>query len=257
MTILDEIVKTKKREVKILKESEGLDFVNPILTRKVRSFKKILSQDGLSIIAEVKQKSPSAGIITDQFMPIDIATAYERCRAKAISVLTDEVYFGGKNTYLKNIRKNISLPVLRKDFIIDRIQIDEAKRIGSNAILLIASILDLKQLKAFLKRSKELRMDCLVEVHNAKELDMVLKTDAEIIGINNRDLKSFKVDLETSLNLVSKIPKDKIKVSESGIKTPEDLQRLKKAGFEGVLIGESLMKMTQSEYKLREMLQCL
>lgn len=257
MTILDKIVKTKKEEVRILKEREQLDFVNPILTTKVRSFKKMLCQDGLSIIAEVKRKSPSAGIIAERFIPIDIATSYERCHAKAISVLTDEVYFGGQNTYLKDIRKTISLPVLRKDFVIDPIQIEEASRIGSNAILLIAAILDLKQLRSFLKLAKELRMDCLVEVHNEEELKKVLKTDAEIIGINNRNLKTFKVDLETSFNLISKIPDDKIKISESGVKTPEDLKKLKDAGFHSVLIGESLMKMSQSEYKLREMLQCL
>lgn len=257
MTILDKIVKTKKEEVQILKEKERLDFMNPILTTKTRSFRKVLSQEGLSIIAEVKRKSPSAGVISDHFNPVEIARAYERCSAKAISVLTDTDYFGGDNTFLKDIRKSIHLPVLRKDFIIDPIQIMEARRIGASAILLIAAILDLKQLKSFLKLAKELRMDCLVEVHNLAELNKVLKTDAEIIGINNRDLKSFKVDLETSLKLIKKIPDGKIKISESGIQTPDDLKVLKEAGFDGALIGESLMRMSQSEKQLKEILQCL
>ncbi len=257
MTILDKIVKTKIKEVQILKEKEKLDFINPIVTLKTHSFKKVLSQEGLSMIAEVKRRSPSAGVIAEHFHPVEIARAYEKCNARAISVLTDEDYFGGHNAYLKDIRKSIHLPVLRKDFIIDPIQIIEAKRIGTNAILLIAAILDLKELKLFIKLSKELHMDCLIEVHNASELSKVLKTDAEIIGINNRDLKTFKVDLETSIKLIKKIPDNKIKISESGIKTPEDLQMLKEAGFDGVLIGESLMRMSQSEKELKELLQCL
>ncbi len=257
MTILDKIVKTKQNEVRILKARERMDFLNPVLTTKVASFTKQLRQDRLSLIAEVKRKSPSAGVITTPFAPVDIASSYEKCGARAISVLTDETYFGGSNQFLKDIRKSISLPVLRKDFIIDAIQIKEASRIGANAILLIAAILNLKQLKSFLKIAKELRMDCLVEVHNENELKQVLKTDAEIIGINNRDLKTFQVNLDTSIKLIKKIPSEKIIISESGISQSEDLLKLKEAGFDGVLIGESLMRISDSEHQLRKMIQCL
>ena len=205
-------------------------------------YKALSTKSGVNIIAEVKKGSPSKGIICEDFDHISIAKEYEFSGAKAISVLTDERFFFGKLEYLMDIRREVKIPLLRKDFIVDEYQIFEAKESGANAILLIAAILEPEEMVEFLRVTDSLGMDALVEVHNFEELNMVLKTHARIIGINNRNLKDFTVDLNTTLDLVNSIPKDKVIVSESGIHTRNDIAKLLSHGVNTFLIGEALVR---------------
>lgn len=198
----------------------------------------------LAIISEVKKASPSKGIIKEDFNPVEIAVTYENAGAEAISVLTEEYYFKGCSQYLKQIKQAISIPILRKDFIIDEYQIYEAKAIGADAILLIVAILNKETLEKFLALAAGLQLDCLVEVHDKMELEIAISCGAGIIGINNRNLKTFEVSLETTKRLVSHIP-DKYEclvVSESGISTNNDMKELKACGANAVLVGETLMR---------------
>ncbi|HHT9130844.1 MAG TPA: indole-3-glycerol phosphate synthase TrpC, partial [Candidatus Brocadiaceae bacterium] len=206
------------------------------------------------IIAEIKKASPSLGVIRTDFNHVEIARLYESSGAAAISVLTDEKFFQGKLSYLTDVKKSVSLPILRKDFIIDPYQIYEARSAGADAILLIAALLSKEEIQRFLELARELGMDCLVEVHSELELEKVLQTSANIIGINNRDLATFKIDLETTLLLKPMIPSGKIVVSESGIKSREDIVKLIKKGVDAVLVGETLMKSTNISTKLHELL---
>ena len=239
--ILDRIVEKKiKRlkqlnlDIKILREE-----VKKINSRP--SFIKALKKDGLSIIGEVKKASPSKGLIKENFDPLSLATEYENC-VDAISVLTEEAFFLGDPKYLKQIARKIDIPILRKDFIIDKVQIYEAKILGASAILLIVAILDEKTLKEFITIAESLGLDTLIEVHTKKELEIALRVKSKIIGINNRDLKTFKVDLNTTIELSKLIPKDIVIVSESGIKDETDIKKLKEGKIDAVLIGEVFMR---------------
>ena len=205
------------------------------------SLKKQSSSD-IRIIAEVKKASPSKGIIRDDFDPIKIARQYEINDASAISVLTETEFFMGKLEFLKEIKNAVNIPVLRKDFLFDPYQLYEARANGADAVLLIAAILEKPLLDELLSIVKELSMSALVEIHTKEELEKVLQTDVEIIGINNRNLKTFCTDIQTTINLISDIPESKIIITESGIKTKEDIQKLSKAGVDAFLIGESLMR---------------
>ncbi|MFH1684027.1 MAG: indole-3-glycerol phosphate synthase TrpC [Candidatus Margulisiibacteriota bacterium] len=192
----------------------------------------------------------------ENFHPIFLAKTYEESGASAISVLTDEKFFQGKLEYLKSAKESTTIPVLRKDFIIDESQVYEARIAGADALLLIVRILSDEELVRLLKLTEELEMQALVEVHNAEEVERVLKTDAKIIGINNRDLDTFKVDLQTTVKLLKKFPKleKRSVISESGIETRQDIEVLKKSGVDGVLLGETLMKSDNIPAKIEELI---
>jgi indole-3-glycerol phosphate synthase len=209
----------------------------------------------LKIIAEFKRRSPSLGIIRDDLSVDEVARRYERGGACAISVLTDEEFFGGSIADLRLARSDTNLPLLRKDFIIDPIQIYEAAIAGADAVLLIVAALDdvwLKELRALTE--DELGLDALVEVHGSEELNRALAADAKIIGVNNRDLKTFQVSLDTSERLIAEAPRDRIMISESGLQSAKSLNHLQALGFRGFLIGEALMRASNPETALRDLI---
>lgn len=220
-----------------------------------RSFAKSINKPGkISLIAEIKQASPSKGMIREDFNPAEIALVYQDSGADALSVLTEEKYFRGSADILSQIKEKTRLPVLRKDFIIDTYQIYESNLIGADAILLIAEILSGKQLNEFLSLADSLKLDCLVEVSNKGDLEKVLKTDANIIGINNRNLHTFDVDLKTAEKLVPLIPKDKIIVAESGLSNSGQIVALKNLGVNAVLIGETFLRAKDIKAKVKELM---
>jgi indole-3-glycerol phosphate synthase len=256
MTILEKIVVAKKEEVARLKSAEPLSELKDKLKDipQALDFKKAISTLPCSIIAEVKGRSPSKGTLKENLDPFAVAGLYEENGAAAISVLTDEEFFGGSRVYLSGIRKRVSLPLLRKDFIIDPYQIYETPLIGGDALLLIAGILESARLQDYIGLARSLGLYPLVEVHSLEELEKSLAAGAEIIGINNRDLKTFAVDLKTSGDLAPAVPKDRIVVSESGIRGRADIDFLMKAGIHAFLIGEVLMTAPDIAAKLKELL---
>ena len=211
-------------------------------------------KSAIRLIAEVKKASPSKGLIRPDFDPVEIAKTYEQAGASAISVLTDEKYFQGRLDYLKAVREAVGLPLLRKDFIIDPYQIYEARAAGADAILLIVAALSKSELSEFMILADELGMASLVEVHAAEELDIALETGVRIIGINNRNLQTFETKLETTLELAARVPPDKVLVSESGIFTRADVERLMEVGVDAILVGESLMREPDPGVKVKELL---
>lgn len=256
--ILDKIIKHKIIEVNRQKETISLNEIKQNLNanHSLRRFKEAISvPNRINLIAEIKKASPSRGIIRKDFDPSSIAMAYEANGASAVSVLTDKEFFQGDLKILSIVRSVTSLlPILRKDFIIDDYQIYQSKVAGADAILLISAILDLNTLQKFLDVATEIGLDCLVEVHTEDELRKVLKTSASIIGINNRNLHTFEVDIKTTAELVKMIPKDKIIVSESGIFSKDDVIFLKNNGVHAILVGESLMASNDIPSKMRELL---
>lgn len=243
--ILDDIVTKQKIRIKNEKKEKSLEFLKQeasVLPLSERYFfEDSLKSKEFSFICEIKKASPSKGVIVEEFPYTDIAQDYEQAGAAAISVLTEPNFFKGNDMFLKDVADIVNIPVLRKDFIIDEYQIYQAKLIGADAILLICAILDETTLNKFLSLAKSLRLSCLVETHNEDEIKKALNSGAKILGINNRDLKTFSVDINTSLKLRKFITEDKILISESGIKTAQDVKMLKDAGFNGALIGESMM----------------
>lgn len=222
---------------------------------RYKLFKQQISEPGmLNLIAEVKKASPSKGIIREDFNAVEIAKTYKRSGAKAISVLTEDKYFLGKTGYLKDISDEVGLPVLTKDFIIEEGQIYEAAYNGASAVLLIVTLLSEQKLAQFIKIAATLDMDCLVEIHDEDELKIALTAGAEIIGINNRNLKTFAVDMSNSVRLVPKIPEGKVIVAESGIKAHEDIIKLKNLGVHAVLIGETFMRADDIAGKVKEVM---
>jgi indole-3-glycerol phosphate synthase len=220
-------------------------------------FARAIKCDGIRIIAEVKKASPSKGLIYADFDPVSIAEEYARCGASAISVLTETKYFQGSLDYLRDIGNALGdkrVPLLRKDFIFDRYQIYESREFGADSLLLIVAILSREQLHDLLGISHELKMKCMVEVHNEAETAIAVQSGAKIIGINNRDLTTFHIDLATTGRLRPLVPQDRIVVSESGISTRSDIDELKKAGIDAVLIGETLMRAADKAAMLRAML---
>jgi indole-3-glycerol phosphate synthase len=244
MNKLDEIIAFKRREIeRILPLKDKLRAAAAARNDFRRFGESLLLDPGrLGMIAEVKRASPSAGTIAPEFDYLTIARTYEKAGASAISVLTDEKYFQGRLDYLTQIRREVEIPVLRKDFIIDETQIFEAVVAGADAILLIVAALDQETLERLLETAHAYQLDVLVEVHDLPELDRALDTEARIIGVNNRNLKSFTVDLETTERLAEEVPPDVILVSESGIRTPADAERLAAAGADALLVGETLMR---------------
>jgi indole-3-glycerol phosphate synthase len=218
-----------------------------------RDFRASLLAHAPAIIAEVKKASPSKGILAGDFNPARTAAAYEEGGAAAVSVLTDEAFFQGSLRDLENARAAISLPVLRKDFTIAHQQIVEAAAHGADAILLIAAILSEREIRDFREAATQYRMAALVEVHNRRELDIAIGAGAEIIGVNNRDLTTFEVTLETSLHLAEHIPTDALRISESGIHNARDIATLRAAGYSGFLVGEHLMKSGDPAGALRKL----
>ncbi|MEG7281336.1 indole-3-glycerol phosphate synthase TrpC [Bacillus sp. 0909A] len=236
--MLENIINQKKEEVKTLILPEEQPF-------EKRSFKEALADANrfIGLIAEVKKASPSKGLIKEDFVPERIARDYEAAQADALSVLTDFPFFQGKNRYLSDVKRAVSIPVLRKDFIIDSIQVEESKRIGADAILLIGEVLDPLQLHELYLEAKVKEMDVLVEVHDQTTLEQIVKVfTPDILGINNRNLKTFETSLEQTKQIASLVPKECLLVSESGIGTLEHLTFVKEHGARAVLIGESLMR---------------
>lgn len=238
---LKDIVEQKR--MRILDKKLDIDAfkVKDLINKTRPSFYEALAKEGLSIIGEVKKASPSKGIIKDDFKPLEIAKAYEGA-VDAISVLTEEDFFLGHDQYLKEISETVKLPTLCKDFIIYKEQIYNAKALGASAVLLIVAILSDLELLEFIQAAKELNLDALVEVHTKEELMRALNTDAQIIGINNRNLETFETDIQVTLELRRLIPEGKVVISESGIHNEEDIIKLKKAHIDGILVGESFMK---------------
>lgn len=242
--ILDDIVCVKEEELKHTKQEKPLKNIVYELERadiKNLDFKSAINKENICIIGEVKKASPSKGIIVENFNPDEIAKKYKELDIDAISVLTEKHYFMGEDKYLKEVKKIAKKPVLRKDFIIDEYQIYESKLIGADAVLLIVRILGDK-LRKFYKLAESLGLKCIVEVHNKEELYSALHIEAEIIGINNRNLENFTVDLKNTGNLIKYIPHETVVISESGIKTMEDFNYIKSLPVNAVLIGEGLMR---------------
>ncbi|KNY25282.1 indole-3-glycerol phosphate synthase TrpC [Pseudobacteroides cellulosolvens] len=255
--ILQKIVDAKKLQLKEEMRQIGIDgwkqrLSRPGLHNTIDFYKAIKREGKVSIISEVKKASPSKGIIKEDFDPLEIAKEYYTSEVQALSVLTEKNFFHGSDEYLCKIRQSIPLPILRKDFIIDLWQIYQARFLGADAILLIVSILSDDELKKFQAVASILGMQCIVEVHDKEETLRAIDSGAKIIGINNRNLKTFDVDLKTTEILMNCIPHDKAVVSESGIKSREDMVYLKEIGVDAVLIGETFMRAPSIKDKINE-----
>ena len=256
--ILSKIINEKRKEIEKAREAMPEDKLKAAAKKiYIKSpFKKAISRPHhINLIAELKKASPTKGIIRGNFNPLQIALTCQAQGASALSVLTDERFFAGNLKILKELKQKVTLPLLRKDFIIDEYQIYESLCNGADAILLIADILSAEELSNFLKITKELGMEALVEVHNEEDVEKAIKTGAAIVGINNRDLHTFKVDLSVTQRLIRMLPENKIKVSESGIKTYEDVMFLKSLGVDAVLIGEAFMGSTDIAQAMRDIMR--
>lgn len=244
LTILDTIVARKRGEIAAAKAARPRDLLDQMLAAAppVRDFAAALRRPGLQVIAEVKKASPSAGVIRADFDPVRIALTYERHGAACVSVLTDEHFFQGHLDYLTAVRGAVGIPALRKEFILDEYQLAEARVAGADAVLLIAEILPGDEMKTLHRQATALGLHVLVELHDADQLSRVIDAGATLIGINNRDLRTFKTSLDHTLDLLGRVPAGSVVVSESGIKTNADMKRLEAAGVKAVLVGESLMR---------------
>ena len=244
MNRLDEILEVKRGEIEALQPRRDELHRAALLRNDFRGFEAALRQEKgkVALIAEVKKASPSAGVIVESFDPVAVARNYARAGVDAISVLTDERFFQGHLDFLGSIREAVPQPLLRKDFTLDPLQIMEAAAAGADAILLIVAALEQGQLIALLETAALYQLDALVEVHTLGELDRALETDARIIGINNRNLATFEIDLSVTEKLSEEVPDEIVLVSESGIRSAEDLARIKACGVDAVLIGEALMR---------------
>ena len=217
------------------------------------SFEQALRKEGLSYICECKKASPSKGLIDEDFNYLQIAKEYEKVGARAISVLTEPEFFLGSDQYLQEIAQEVKIPCLRKDFVVDEYMIYQAKRLGAQAILLIVSLLDTQTLKQYLDIANSLGLSCLVEAHDEAEIKQAIDAGAKIIGVNNRNLRNFQVNVENTLNLRRAIPKEILMVAESGIQSRSDIALLEKAQIDAVLIGETLMKASDRQAKMAEL----
>ncbi len=257
--ILNQIVSKKKEQLKHEKEKHSTETLKKMAEKSKNTvshsfYDSINGKDEVSIIAEIKRASPSLGIIKEDFDAIEIAKNYYSGGVNAISILTEKDFFLGSDADLIRVKKLVPIAILRKDFIIEMRQVYQSKYLGADAILLITAILSDKDLREFRQTAEEFGMDCLVEVHNRKETERALESGAKIIGINNRDLKTFHVDIGTTESLIKYIPYDITVVSESGMLTPDDILRLKGTGVDAVLVGETLMKASSQVEKIYEFL---
>jgi indole-3-glycerol phosphate synthase len=245
MTILDDIVVSKRAELATALKQRSIETLEPKAAAMppAQDFRSALvGSDSIRLIAEIKKASPSAHVIRAEFDPVAVAQAYEAHGAACLSVLTDTPYFQGHLADLTRVRAAVSIPILQKDFLIDEYQVVEARSAGADAILLIAEILDDGTLRRLLDRARQLGMAALVEFHDAANLPRVLAAGADLVGINNRDLRHFTIDIEHTLRLRDRIPPEIVVVSESGIRTRADVERLEAAGISAILVGESLMR---------------
>ncbi|HET6489267.1 MAG TPA: indole-3-glycerol phosphate synthase TrpC [Syntrophales bacterium] len=254
--ILQKIIANKREELARQKEILPLAELRQMLADSppARDFEGALRSPGCAVIAEVKRSSPSKGRIREDFDPIGIAGIYEDHGASAISILTERKFFEGSAAYVPQIRKTVHLPLLRKDFIIDPYQITETRVLGADALLLIARLLEAGELRDFIGLSSELGLAALVEVHDEADVEKAVSSGVRIVGINNRDLATFRTDLGVSIRLANRIPKGITAVSESGINSRGDVERLMNAGIHAILVGESLMREKDIGKKLRELL---
>lgn len=250
------ILARKREEIQSERKRAGIQQLRerPQFSAPRRSLATALGSDGLAVIAEIKKASPSKGVIRSSFDHRQIARQYAEGGAKALSVLTDGPFFQGDRSYLEELREIVSLPLLRKDFVVDPYQLYESKAYGADAVLLIAAALNPEQLRDLNAEAEELGLECLVEVHSEDEIGSISGINVSIIGVNNRDLSTFETDLETSVRLKPLLPKHAITVSESGIITPEDLKMLAGHGYSAVLIGETLMKSDDPGKTLRHLI---
>jgi indole-3-glycerol phosphate synthase len=261
MTILDEIIERRRERLEEEKAVLPLAEVKARLARMTglrqqpRNFAPMLQGERVRVIAEIKRRSPSEGALRELFDPRSLAQDYSGSGAAAISVLTEQDYFDGDPLYLRRARSGMPLPVLRKDFLVDEYQVYEARLLLADAVLLIADVLSEGQLRALLMVTRELGMEALVEAHDEAALETALRAGAKVVGINNRDLATMQVDLATTERLAREVPLDKILVSESGIKTVEDVERLARAGVDAVLVGTSLMRAEEPGRALRALTQ--
>lgn len=255
--ILEEIAERTRERVAEQKKNISLEEMKEnALKMDVNTgfpFLKALQQEDISFICEVKKASPSKGLIAPDFPYVEIAKEYEEAGAAAISVLTEPYYFQGSNEYLEEIVKNVKIPVLRKDFTVDEYMIYEAKTIGASCVLLICAILDLPTLKKYLQLAHSLGLSAIVEAHDEEEVKMALASGAKIIGVNNRDLRTFTVDINNSAKYRKMVPEDIVFISESGIKTAADIQKLRENGTNAVLIGETFMRSPDKKSALKEL----
>ena len=256
--ILSEIIANKRFEVDLQKQSISLEQLQNSLetTVKQRSLKEALKSSSSGIIAEFKRRSPSKGWINRKAQAEDIVPGYANAGASAVSILTDEKFFGGNLKDIKDARPLIDIPILRKDFIVDEYQLYQAKIIGADAVLLIAAALKKEELHALAAKAHELGLEVLLEIHSVEELKYI-NANMDVIGINNRNLGTFFTDVENSFRLAEQLPSDAVLVSESGISDPTTVKRLQKAGFKGFLIGENFMKTDNPELALKSFIEDL
>lgn len=256
MNILEEILEHKRQEIALAKKTIPLEQLKnmPDFTRKCYSLQRALSGKDTAVIAEIKKASPSKKVIREDFNPLEIARAYVGGGASALSVLTDKKFFQGDIHFIANMRSFVPIPILRKDFIIDSYQLSEAKAFGADAVLLIAAALKPERVRDLFHEAAALGLECLVEVHTIRELNILNFTPARILGVNNRNLSNFTVDISTTIRVASRIPKDIIIVSESGITSRADVERLAAHGIRAVLVGESFMRAHNPGEALRALL---
>lgn len=256
MSVLDRIVDDTRAEVKRRKKEVSIKDLKKLIERReegFRPFSEALTRPGISLIAEHKRRSPSAGPIREGSEVTEIVQAYERGGAAALSILTEPFHFAGSLDDLREARRAASLPILRKDFIVHRYQLYEAAAAGADAILLIVAALEPSDLSDLLQEARELDLDALVEVHDERELEAALEVEADVLGINNRNLSDFTVDIERTFELLADIPAGKTVVSESGFRTRDQLDELERVGVDAVLIGETLMRAPDIEAAAREL----
>jgi len=253
--ILKRICEAKREEIARLRQGGSAGLEEMMERRSApRGFRAaLIASRRIALIAEVKKASPSRGVICREFAPATIARAYERGGAKCISVLTDEPFFQGRLEHMEQARGSVEIPVLRKDFILDPLQVREARAWGADCVLLIVAALADEALAGLMTRARELGMDALVEVHDEGEMDRALAAGADLVGINNRDLRTFQVDLGTTRRLAPGVPEGTVLVAESGIQTRADVESLKHVGIDAVLVGESLMRSLDVESAAREL----
>jgi len=254
--MLDKIITQKREEVEQRKKVATTTYLRERIARQKPALDLALALKGdhVRLIAEVKQASPSRGMLSPNFNPIELAQTYAEGGAAAISVLTEANYFMGSIEYLAAIKKVVGLPLLRKDFIFDLYQVYESRAYGADALLLIVAILSQEQLKELVSLSHSLGLRCLVEVHNEGEVERAVLSEAEIIGINNRDLNTFSIDINTTRRLRPLIPQERILVSESGIKSKRDIEKLGKWGVDAVLVGEAMVTAGDVRAKMKELI---
>lgn len=256
MTILDEIAEATMIRVANNKKTKSTEEIKKeafAMPKGDFAFENVMKKDGLSFICECKKASPSKGIIAEDFPYLQIAKDYESAGADLISVLTEPKWFLGKDEYLKEITNAVSIPCIRKDFVVDEYMLYEAKLLGASAVLLICAILSLDRIKDYIRICDELGLSALVEAHDENEIKMALDANARIIGVNNRNLKDFSVNTDNSKKLRELIPKEVLFVSESGVKAAEDVKAIYEMGADAVLIGETLMRASNKNEKLKEL----